>query len=44
MILQICSEVRTELGLKLVFGGFPLSINHIRRFPGHVFIQILEIA
>ena len=44
MILPIRSEIRTILGLNLVFGGFPLSIDHIRRFPGHVFIQILEIA
>jgi len=44
MILQIHSEKRTTLGLNLVFGGFPLSINHTRRFPGRVFMQILEIA
>ena len=44
MILQIHSEKRTTLALNLVFGGFPLSIDHTRRFPGRVFIQILEIA
>ena len=44
MILLIRSEIRTVLGLNLVFGGFPLSIDHIRRFSGHVFIQILEFA
>ena len=44
MILQIHSEKRTTLGLNLVFVGFPLSINHIWRFPGHVSIQILEFA
>ena len=44
MILHIHSGKRTTLGLNLVFGGFPLSIDHNRRFPGHVFIQILEIA
>ena len=44
MILQVYSEKGTTLGLNLVFVGFPLSFDHIRRFPGQVFIQILEIA
>ena len=44
MILQIHKEIRTTLGLDSVVGGFPLTIDHIRHFPGHVFIQILEIA
>ena len=42
MVLQIYEEMRTTLGLNSVFSGF--SVDHIRRFPGHLFIQILEIA
>ena len=44
MILQIHEEIRTTLGLDSVVARFPLSIGHIWHFPGHVCIQILEIA
>ena len=44
MILQIHEEMTTTSGLDLVFSRFPLSIDQIWCFPGHVFIQILEIA
>ena len=43
MILQIHEEIRTTLGPDSVFSGFPLSIAHFLRFPGNVFIQILDI-
>ena len=44
MTLQIPEEIKTTSGLDLVFRRFPLSIDQILCFPGHVFIQILEIA
>ena len=44
MILQILEEIKTTSGLDLVFSRFPLSIDQNWCFPGHEFIQILEIA